>query len=153
MIVVIRIETWRVERPAAAFTSLSLHITSSAALQGLRASNTSKECAQVRVQPQSSISINCTHSFLSAQNSSCVFSFCCGSCWAYLHFFYETEKEKKDSRQLSFMLPAVKTKRFMHLPNVLKNYRVRTKTTFIFIAFQTPPALYTREISARAIFL
>lgn len=59
----------------------------------------------------------------------------------------------KVPRQLGFMLPTVQTKCRMRLPTVLKNYRVGTKKTFIFIAFQIPLALYMWEISARTVFL
>lgn len=112
-------------------------------------SNTSEKHTQVCVvtQAMNLISIDSV-SYPHKRSSSYVFHFAM-SCLAYQHLF--CVRSRKGPRQLSFLLPTVQTKCL--LPTILKNYRVRTKKTFIFIAFQIPPALYMREISARTVFL
>lgn len=160
MILVPRIEIWRRERPAAGFhLVIPLHnklVTYCSFSRTLPYQTHLKKkkiqtgmCRHTGVQSHKPISID-VRSFLSTL-ALLMYSIFLWSCLAYQCLF--SVKKQKRPRQLSVMLPTVKTKCLMRLPTVLKNYRVRTKKTFIFIAFQIPPALYMREISARTVFL
>lgn len=151
MSVVIRIETWRGGRPAA-----SVHFVIPAHNKRRRSSGTAPYQAHLKstrryVESSSKPDFHGLHAFFPIRTSySFVFHVTVVFFLAYKHVF---SVKSKALSQLSIMLPTVKTKCLVHLPNVLKNYRVRTTKTFIFVAFQIPSALCMGHNSVSAVFL